>query len=123
VRDLRRTIESLLREWQQMPFASNGLVISGLPLGLNIVESVAAIEIAVHGWDIFEACGIPCEIPEPLARALLPVSSLVVDETLRPLLFAAPISIDAAASPSDRLVAFLGRRRRDRFRAGTGSDE
>jgi len=109
VTELRLVIGTLLREWQRIPPPSSGFSISDLPLSIAIVESVAVIEIAVHGWDIFESCGMPSEIPEHLALALLPVSALVIDETLRPLLFAAPIAVAASASPSDRLVALLGR--------------
>lgn len=118
VTELRLVIGSLLREWQRIPPSSSDFSISDLPLSIAIVESVAAIEIAVHGWDIFESCGMPCEIPEHLALALLPVSSLVIDETLRPLLFAAPITVAASASPSDRLVALLGRQPRTATTSG-----
>ena len=123
VDDLRRVIGDLLRDWRRIPPSDNVFSISNLPLDISLVESVAAIEIAVHGWDVFETCGVPGEIPEQLALALLPIASSVIDEALRPMLFAAPISIDASAGPSDRLVAFLGRRPRDRddFRTGTWS--
>jgi uncharacterized protein (TIGR03083 family) len=123
VDDLRRIIGDLLRDWRRIPPSDNVFSISDLPLDISVVESVAAVEIAVHGWDVFESCGVPCQIPEQLALALLPIASSVIDEALRPMLFAAPVSIDASAGPSDRLVAFLGRRPGDRddFRTGTWS--
>jgi uncharacterized protein (TIGR03086 family) len=112
VADLRRVTAALLRDWRQISLSDRHFTIGDLPLAIAVVEVVAAIEIAVHGWDIFESCDSPSPIPEHLARDLLRASALVVDETVRPALFGAPIEIDASGSASDRLVAFFGRRPR-----------
>ncbi len=118
--ELRRAIAALLRDWRQISLAERHFTIGDLPLAVAVVEVVAAIEIAVHGWDIFESCDSPSPIPEHLARDLLRASALIVDETVRPALFGAPIKIDASGSASDRLVAFFGRRPRHHdVQAGT----
>ncbi|HEU5156765.1 MAG TPA: TIGR03086 family metal-binding protein [Streptosporangiaceae bacterium] len=73
------------------------------------VACVGAIEIAVHGWDIYHACGRPRPIPPTLAADLLALAPAVVTDAERPSRFAAPVSVPPSASPGDRLVAFLGR--------------
>ncbi|HST80768.1 MAG TPA: maleylpyruvate isomerase family mycothiol-dependent enzyme [Kineosporiaceae bacterium] len=112
--DLRLAATSLVLEWQRIPMSDNHFAIGELPLRIAVVEVVAAMEIAVHGWDIFESCHSPRPIPVRLALDLLRRSSMLVDDTVRPELFGAPIEISALAGPSDRLVAFLGRRPRRR---------
>src|SRR6266702_3851478 len=69
----------------------------------------AALEVAVHGWDINQACGQRQPIPRALATALLEIALVLVPSTGRHPLFAAPVTVPATAAPSDRLAAFLGR--------------
>jgi hypothetical protein len=61
------------------------------------------------GWDIAWACGQRQPIPPGLAIDLLKLSPLVVTDATRHPLFAAPVAVSPLASPSDRLVASLGR--------------
>ena len=79
-------------------------------LTAGMVAVTGAIEIAVHGWDIFATCGASCPIPPGLAAALLPAAALLVTPRTRPGLFAGPVRLPGAAGPGDQLVAFLGRR-------------
>jgi uncharacterized protein (TIGR03086 family) len=76
-----------------------------------IVTAVGAIEIAVHGWDIAVACGHGHSrpIPAELASSIMGIIPLVVTEATRGSQFAAPVTVPPRASPSDRLVALLGR--------------
>ena len=69
----------------------------------------AALEVAVHGWDISRACGQRRPIPPALAAGLLVIAPVLVPGTDRHPLFAAPVTVTTTASPSDRLAAFLGR--------------
>jgi hypothetical protein len=48
-------------------------------------------------------------IPPVLATDLLVIAAVLVPGTGRHPLFAAPVTVAATASPSDRLTAFLGR--------------
>ena len=85
------------------------ITIAGHLLPPSVVATTVAIEIAVHGWDVSQACGDARPIPAALAMALLAICpSLVTDATRRPL-FARPVAVSPEASPSDLLVAFLGR--------------
>jgi hypothetical protein len=58
-----------------------------------------------------QACGHRRPIPRALAAELLAVAPLLVPETGRHPLFAAPVAAPPGAGPSDRLAAFLGRTR------------
>jgi uncharacterized protein (TIGR03086 family) len=73
------------------------------------LRAVGAVEMAVHGWDIARGCGCHRPIPPGLATAILEVVPLVVTDETRYAHFAAPVAVSAYASPSDRLVAALGR--------------
>jgi uncharacterized protein (TIGR03086 family) len=86
------------------------LDIGDLPLPAIAMECTGAIEIAVHGWDIFQACGQNRPIPDALATTLLAIAPLLIPETGRRPLFSPPVRPAAQASPGDRLVAFLGRK-------------
>jgi uncharacterized protein (TIGR03086 family) len=79
-------------------------------LPLSIVVSVGAVEVAVHGWDVAQSCGYPRPIPSPLSESLLTVAPTLVTQFDRPVRFAAARYASPDASPSDRLVAYLGRR-------------
>jgi uncharacterized protein (TIGR03086 family) len=83
--------------------------IAGCPLTASIMAGAAALEIAVHGWDISRACGQRQPIPRALATSLLAIAPLLVPRAGRHPLFAAPLTVPATASPSDQLAAFLGR--------------
>ncbi len=85
--------------------------IAGCPLAASVMAAAAALEVAVHGWDISRACGQHQPIPRALATGLLAIAPVLVPRTGRHPLFAAPVTVAATASPSDRLAAFLGRSR------------
>ena len=86
------------------------LDIGDLPIPAIAMECAGAIEIAVHGWDISQACGQRRPIPDALAATLLAIAPLLIPETGRHPLFSPPVTATAQASPGDRLVAFLGRK-------------
>jgi len=81
----------------------------GRPLSRTIVASTGAIEIAVHGWDLAKGCGHDRDIPASLAEDLGQLAPLVVSHRDRPHRFGHPVAVSPGSSPSDRLVAFLGR--------------
>jgi len=72
------------------------------------MAGAGALEIAVHGWDISQACGHGRPIPRDLAAGLLAIAPLLVPSARHPL-FAAPVSVAPEAGASDQLTAFLGR--------------
>jgi uncharacterized protein (TIGR03086 family) len=78
-------------------------------LTLTLMAGTGALELAVHGWDLSWACGQHEPIPQALATGLLPTSALLVPLAGRYPLFGPPVTVPPTASPSDRLVAYLGR--------------
>lgn len=86
------------------------IAIADQPLLAGMVAGTGAVEIAVHGWDIAQACGDHRPIPPGIAAEILAFVPLVVTDATRMAQFAAPVRTAAQASPGDRLVALLGRR-------------
>ncbi|MEW2548174.1 TIGR03086 family metal-binding protein [Streptomyces sp. NPDC047002] len=99
----------LLAMWESGA-SEGGVAVGGLPLERDVVAFVGAMEIAVHGWDVAEACGHRRPIPAELARTMLRWAPLVVDDGTRSALFAPAVPLPVGAGASDRLVAYLGRR-------------
>jgi len=85
------------------------IAIADRRLTLGLMTGVGALEMAVHGWDLSRACGHCQPIPGPLATSLLYISPLLVPRTGRAPLFGPPVTVPPMATPSDQLVAYLGR--------------
>jgi uncharacterized protein (TIGR03086 family) len=79
------------------------------PLSTGVVTGTGAIEVAVHGWDVAQAYGWERPLPSALAEEMLALSPMFVAAMDRPGLFNPPVELLTPASPSDRLLAFLGR--------------
>jgi len=99
----------LLDAWATPGHQRRVVEIAGCPLAASVMAATAALEVAVHGWDISRACGQHQPIPPALATGLLVVAPVLVPGTGRHPLFAAPLAVAATAIPSDRLAAYLGR--------------
>ena len=85
------------------------IAIADRRLTLGLMTGVGALEMAVHGWDLSRACGHGQPIPGPLATSLLHITPLLVPRTGRAPLFGPPVTVPPMATPSDQLVAYLGR--------------
>jgi len=95
------------------PGASGRIVAVGdRELTVNTVAVAASVEIAVHGWDIWVACGGCQPVPPGLASILVPIAPLLITPDTRPGLFGHPVQLSGSACPGDQLVAFLGRQPR-----------
>lgn len=83
-----------------------------LPIGevpVRMAATVALTDVVVHGWDVAQALGAPAEIPPMLAEALLDLVRPIAEQ-VRGRAFGPEITdLPRDATPSDRLVAFLGR--------------
>jgi uncharacterized protein (TIGR03086 family) len=109
---LEARADGVLAAWRSQGYggrAGGVVLVDGFPMAAVLVAAAGAMEVAVHGWDLALACGTRRDIPAELAGALLAVSPLVVQPAERHGLFAPPVPVRPRASPSDRLVAFLGR--------------
>lgn len=75
---VRRGARVLLDGWRERPPGECAQVrVGGMPLPSGTVAFIGAVELAVHGWDIAQACGTPRPIPVPLALAILRRSPLL----------------------------------------------
>lgn len=99
---------SLLGAWSG-PADHGPVLVGGRELASGLLVATAALEITVHGWDVGQSTGAGHPIPRGLAAALLPVAHAVVDPADRGVRFAPARLVATDASPSDRLLAFLGR--------------
>jgi uncharacterized protein (TIGR03086 family) len=111
VRALRNRACHMIGAWANAREASD-ISIVDRTLTSSIVAATGAVEVAVHGWDVAQACGHDRPVPPILAEELLELCPLLVGAADRPARFAVPVNVPPLASPSDRLVAFLGRRPR-----------
>ena len=108
-RAFRDRAGQLLDAWTGTGHQRQVVEIADCPLAAGVMAAAAALEIAVHGWDISRTCGQRQPIPRALATDLLAIAPALVPRTGRHPLFAAPIAVAATAGPSDQLAAFLGR--------------
>ncbi len=91
--------------------------IGGLPLEREQLLHVAALEAAVHAWDISVSVSMHLPIGQGLAASLLSGLEGVVNVHTADGAFAPPLACPAEAPASERLLAALGRD--PRWLAGT----
>lgn len=108
-----RTVDLLLGA-MSLPTAGRWCEIGDRIVPARTVVDVAAIEMALHGWDIAQACRMDRPVPADLAATLLKVAPPLAEAGLAERVFAAPVELLPTATPSDQLVALFGRRRLDR---------
>ncbi len=75
----------------------------------HVVAGINLLDTATHTWDLATATGQPAELPEPVATAALEASEQIVSPEIRTGRFGPEQPVPAGASPTARLVAFLGR--------------
>jgi uncharacterized protein (TIGR03086 family) len=96
---------ALLGAWTQPPARVR---VGPYIVDTALVAEVAALEIAVHGWDVAQALGLDHPLPDALARRLLPVAASLVSDQDRGRRFG-PARPVLATSEAARLLGFLGR--------------
>lgn len=75
------------------------------------VQRLALMEAVVHGWDLAKATGQDAEIPAQLAEPMLGGVKRIIPAGERTEgAFASEITVPDDASPTDKLVAYLGRK-------------
>ena len=109
--DLRACVAMLLDDWCRAGDHET-VAIADRDLTVSVLAGAAAIEIAVHGWDIAQASGYPHPIPLDLGADLLAIATRLLSDGNRHPLFAPPVPLDDPADPSEKLLAFLGRQPR-----------
>jgi uncharacterized protein (TIGR03086 family) len=100
---------ALLAAWAHHP-DTGPVAVGDRVLRSDLLAAAGALEIAVHGWDVAQACGVDHPLPGALALELLDVVPLIISADDRPGRFADPVDVPLHARPSTRLLAALGRR-------------
>jgi uncharacterized protein (TIGR03086 family) len=107
---LRGRACALVGAWTERPAPPRvevGRPGTGLPGGL--LAEAGALEIAVHGWDLAQACGVQRPLPAALALDLLDTVPRLIGAADRPTRFADVVDVPVHARPSTRLLALTGR--------------
>lgn len=105
---LRHRLTRLVDAWTAAG-AERNVAVADHRIPLSTIAATAALEIAVHGWDIIQASGQDEPIPADLAAELLRISPQLITDDDRRGLFAPPIHT-STPGPGAELIAFLGRR-------------
>lgn len=78
-------------------------------IGINVM----VLETAVHAWDLAKATGQKSDLDAQLAEALLAGARMMITADTRSgpdAAFGAEVSVPDSASPTDKLMGFLGRK-------------
>lgn len=100
---------ALLGAWARHP-GTGDVAVGDRELRSDLLAAAGSLEIAVHGWDVAQACGVDRPLPAGLALELLDVLPLLVGDEDRPGRFGPPVDVPLHARPSSRLLAAVGRR-------------
>lgn len=79
------------------------------PMPGRALAGINLLDTAAHTWDLAVATGQPATLSDDVASAALEASHQIVDDALRPGRFDPEVTVSANATPTDALVAFLGR--------------
>jgi uncharacterized protein (TIGR03086 family) len=79
------------------------------PMPGRALASINLLDTATHTWDLATATGQPSALPDDVATAALEASHAIVNDELRPGRFGPEVPAPAGATPTEALVAFLGR--------------
>src|SRR5260370_14878388 len=90
----------LLDAWTGPGHQRQVIDIAGCPLAASVMAATAALEFAVHGWDISRACGQRQPIPRALAIDLLAIAPVLGPRAGRHPPVAAPAAVAATAGPT-----------------------
>ncbi|MFB0631270.1 TIGR03086 family metal-binding protein [Streptomyces sp. AB3(2024)] len=80
------------------------------PMPANLGTAAAALDAAIHAWDIAVATGQDLPLTEEMAEALEDIASKTVDFVRDSFgKYASPVAVPEGASRAERLLAFTGR--------------
>ncbi len=104
---IRQRACSLVAQW--LPPDASAVRLGDTSLDREVVGSVGALEIVLHGWDVAHACASALPIPPALARDLLPVAWAHITPGDRPARFGPALAVADGSSPQAVLLAHAGR--------------
>lgn len=105
---LKGRASALLAAWVHHP-GTGDVAVADRALRSDLLAAAGALEIAVHGWDVAQACGVDRPLPAALVLELADLVPLFVGDADRPGRFAERVAVPPHSSPGIRLLAALGR--------------
>ena len=101
---------STLAAWRSAGIDGEANIGAG-PMPASMAVGINLVDTTTHAWDIARATGQPEEIPAELAATVLAVAHTFLNDDIRNFAGIGPAIEPAAdATPTEKLVAFLGRR-------------
>ena len=83
------------------------------PMHAKIALEMNLLDTLIHGWDIATATGQASELPVNTAEAALTAARAIVTDQFRTFAgFAPATDVNEHTSPTDQLIAFVGRQPR-----------
>jgi len=79
------------------------------PMPASIAIGVNLVDTSTHTWDVAKATGQPADLPDDVATTALELAQGFVPQLREVVGIAPPVPVGDDASPTDRLVAFMGR--------------
>jgi uncharacterized protein (TIGR03086 family) len=105
----RREADRTLAAWTKRGLEGEVDIGAG-PMSAEVGLRINLLDTATHTWDLARATGQDADLPDEIAATLLEVSHVVVTDDIRSFGgFDAALPVDATASPTDQLAAYLGR--------------
>jgi uncharacterized protein (TIGR03086 family) len=80
------------------------------PMPGRVLAGINLLDTATHTWDLATATGQPAALPDDVARAALEASRQIISPEIRVGRFGPECTAPDGAGPTERLVAYLGRR-------------
>ena len=108
------------RAWSQFGVLQRELATPWGPMSGELVASTSTLSTVVHGWDLAVALGLNVELPQHLVDLSWGVSEALVPVLREAGVVAEPVEVGEGATPTQRLLAFLGRNPVGTGRAASG---
>ena len=84
--------------------------VGAVPMPARVGIGINVFDTATHSWDIARATGQDADLPDEVAVAALAACQGIVNDDIRKFAgFDPAVSIAGDASPTEQLVAYLGR--------------
>jgi uncharacterized protein (TIGR03086 family) len=107
----RAAASGALAAWSRPGVLDGNLKVAAGEMPATTVANINALDTLVHGWDIARGTGQDAALDPALAEASLAFAQRFVPDDVRGSGFMKPaVAVGDDASPTDRLVAFCGRR-------------
>jgi uncharacterized protein (TIGR03086 family) len=108
----QKAAAATLDAWRRRGSLEGAVVLpTGAEVPAEVGHGICYLDCLVHGWDIAKAARQDATLDPELAEAAIGIAGLIVTDAVRGSAgFAPAINVGSDTSPTDRLVAFLGRR-------------